>query len=85
MQTVNDLQTPIGEILQRVGSDGILLQTQGNSPFALMPLDEELLDFLIERNPGFIDECRQIRQRMAAGHTHSQEEVNAMFGRKTAS
>lgn len=31
--------------------------------------------------PRLIDDCRQIRQRMAVGATRNQEEVNAMFGR----
>lgn len=81
VQSVSDLQMPIGKVLQLAGSDGVLLQPQGQSPFALIPLSDDLIDFLLERNPRLIDDCRQIRQRMAMGATHTQEEVNAMFGR----
>ena len=79
---IDDFDSPIGEVLQLVGSDGILLQPQGQSPLALIPLDDDVLDFLIERNPRFIDDCRRIRERIARGAVHSQQEVDALFGRK---
>lgn len=79
IQRVDDMEKPIGEVLQLAGTDGVLLQARGQSPFALIPLNEELLDFLIERNPRFIEDCRQIRQRMAHGSSHSQDDVNLMF------
>lgn len=82
IQTVNDLHTPIGEILRLAGSDGVLVQPPGEPPFAVMRLDEDLLDFLIERNAQFIEDCGQIRQRMANGAKRSQAEVDSMFGRK---
>lgn len=71
---IDDFDSPIGEVLQLVGSDGILLQPQGQSPLALIPLDDDVLDFLIERNPRFIDDCRRIRERIARGAVHSQQE-----------
>ncbi len=82
VQTVNDMKTPIGELLRLAGTSGILLQAHGEPPYALVPLDDELIDFLIERNPRFIDECRQIRQRMHKGASRTQQEVDALFGRK---
>lgn len=81
VQSVSDLQMPIGQVLQPAGSDGILLQPPGQSPFALIPLNDEVLDFLVERNPRLIEECRQIRKRMSGGAAHTQDEVNALFGR----
>lgn len=84
IETVNNLQTPIGEILQRAATDGIVLHTQGKSPFAVVPLDDDLLDFLVERNPRFAEDCRKIRERMLSGAVHSQEEINALFGRSGA-
>jgi hypothetical protein len=81
VQNVTDLQTPIGEILQLAGSDGILLQPQGQSPYAIIPLDDEILDFLIERNPRLAEDCRKIRDRMTSGAAHTQGDVNALFGR----
>ncbi|HJT34909.1 MAG TPA: hypothetical protein VJ783_22975 [Pirellulales bacterium] len=85
VQSVSDLQMPIGQVLKLAGSEGVLLKPQGQLPFALIPLSDELIDFLLERNPRLIDDCREIRQRMASGATHTQEEVNAMFGRTGAS
>jgi len=81
MQTIHDLRTPIGEILDRAGTSGLLVQAQGKVPFALIPLDDDVLDLLIERNPKFIEECGQIRQRMQQGGSHTQDEIKAMFGR----
>jgi hypothetical protein len=78
---IDDFHLPIGEVLRLVGSDGILLQPQGQSPLALIPLDEDVLDFLLERNPRFIDDCRKIRERMALGAVHSQQAIDALFGR----
>lgn len=77
----NDSRSPIGDVLRLVGSEGVLLQPRGEAPLALIPLDDDVLDFLIERNPRFIDDCRKIRERMARGTAHSQREVDAMFGR----
>lgn len=84
VQSVSDLQMPIGQVLQLAGSDGILLQPQGQSPFALIPLNDDVLDFLLERNPRLIEECRRIRQRMSGGAAHTQGEVNALFDRTGA-
>ncbi|HET6883725.1 MAG TPA: hypothetical protein VFI31_26460 [Pirellulales bacterium] len=67
--------------MRLVGNDGIVLRPQGQSPLALIPLDDEVLDFLIERNPRFVDECRKIRERMAQGAVHSQQEIDSLFGR----
>jgi len=76
---LKDLNTPIGDILKEVGNSGVLLESAGNIPFALIPLDEDLIDFLIERNPKFIEECRQIRQRMDAGQFRSHHEVKKIL------
>ena len=82
MQTVKDLGTPISEALDLAGTNGVLVQAQGKAPFTLLPLDDDLIDFLVERNPRFIAECGEIRQRMQAGASCTQAEINAIFGRK---
>lgn len=82
MPTVNDLRTPIGDVLDLAGENGVLVQRHGKTPFAVIPLDDDVIDLLIERNPQFIAECHAIRQRMQQGALHSQAEVNEMFGRK---
>jgi hypothetical protein len=84
-QTIDDPQTTIGELLQLAGTQGVLLQTQGKPRFALIPLDDDVIDFLIERNPRLIGECSQIRERMHKGATSTQQEVDALFGRSPQS
>jgi hypothetical protein len=76
---VSDLQTSIGEILKSAGANGVLLESNDLPQYALLPLDDDLLDFLIERNPKFIEECREILQRMRNGEFHTQDEVERLF------
>jgi hypothetical protein len=75
VQSVSDPSTPIGEILKTAGSEGILLESEGRERYALLPLDDDLIDFLIERSPTFRVRCREIRQRMDSGQFQTQEEV----------
>lgn len=82
MQTVSDLCTPIGDVLDLAGDSGVLVQGQGKAPFAVIKLDDDLLDFLIERNPRFIAECNSIRQKMQSGASHRQAAIDEMFSRK---
>jgi hypothetical protein len=80
VQCVSDLSTPIGEILQAVGPDGMLLESSGGTRYALVPLDDDLIDHLIERNPKLIEECRLIRERMHAGRFHTHDEIKGLLG-----
>ena len=43
--------TPIGEILKAAGTDGIVLESEGQGRYAVIPLDDDLIDFLVERSP----------------------------------
>ena len=40
-QTVTNLMTPIGDVLAAMGTDGVLLDTVGHDPVAVLPLDDE--------------------------------------------
>ena len=42
-------------------------------------MDDELLDFLLERNPTFIEECGEIRQRIISGESYSRDEVERLL------
>lgn len=75
IQPVIDPNTPIGEILKAAGLDGIMLESEGQGSYAVIPLDEDLIDYLIARSPKFLAACRQIRSRMDAGQFHTHEEV----------
>jgi len=80
VKRVIDLKTPIGEILQGAESDGVLLDPGEESRFAVLPLDEDLLDYLLEHNPKFTKDCHRIREEMRAGQFHTHDEVRRMFG-----
>ncbi len=79
LDQITDLQTPIGEILKAAEASGVVIQADDQERYALLPLDDELLDFLLERNPRFIGECEQIRQRMMSGEFYSQDEVERLL------
>ncbi len=64
-QPVSDPSTPIGEILKAAGAKGVLLESEDYGSFAVMPLDDDLIDYLIERDPRF----RGNAVRFAAGWT----------------
>ena len=74
-QTVTNLMTPIGDVLAAMGTDGVLLDTVGPDPVAVLPLDDELIDYLVERSPRMIAECRRLRREMEAGDFVTHEEV----------
>jgi hypothetical protein len=79
VQQISDMQTPIGEILKAAEANGVVIQADDQEQYALLPLDNELLDFLLERNPKFIEECEQIRQRMMSGESYSQDDVERLL------
>jgi len=79
VQQISDLKTPIGEILKAAEANGVVIQADDQEQYALLPLDDELLDFLLERNPKFIEECEQIRQRMMSGESYSQDDVERLL------
>lgn len=76
---VSDMQTPIGEILKAADASGVVIQSDDQEQYAVLPLDDELIDFLLERNPKFIEECGQIRQKMMSGESYSQDEVERLL------
>ena len=79
VQPVNDPNTPIGEILKAAGTDGIVLESESQGRYAVIPLDDDLIDFLVERSPKFRAHCREIRGRIDAGQFQTHEEVRRQF------
>ncbi|MGA7495951.1 MAG: hypothetical protein WBX00_04410 [Isosphaeraceae bacterium] len=75
VQPISDLNTPIGQIIKAAGSEGIVLESEGQGRYALLPLDDDVIDLLIERSPTFRDLCHAIRERMDSGQFHTHEEV----------
>jgi hypothetical protein len=79
VQHVTDMKTPIGEILKAVGPEGALLEPSGDARYAVIPLDDDLIDYLIERNPTFIKDCGRIREQMRAGQFQRHDEVKKLL------
>ncbi len=75
MQSVSDPNTPIGEILKAAGSEGIVLESEGQGHYALLPLDDDVIDLLIERSPKLRADCQDIRERMNSGQFQTHEDV----------
>ena len=74
-QPVSDPNTPIGEILKAAGSEGIVLESDGLGRYALLPLDDDVIDLLIECSPRFRADCLGIRERMASGQFQTHGDV----------
>lgn len=74
-QTVTNLTTPIGDVLASMGRDGVLLEAKGHEPVAVLPLDDDLIDYLLERSPRLIAECQRIRREMDAGDFVTHDEI----------
>jgi hypothetical protein len=47
----------------------------------VLPWDDEVIDLLLERNPTFIEECRQIRERMKQGDYVTHEQMLEALGK----
>jgi hypothetical protein len=80
LRHVTDLKTSIGDVIGAAAGDGVLIDADGHPTFALMPMDDDLLDYLLERNPKFIAECGQISERMRQGEFKTHEEVRRILG-----
>ena len=81
LRHVKDLKTPIGDLLKGAAADGVLVDTKNQKQFAMIPLDDDLIDYLIERNPRFIKECKKIREKMKAGQFRTHEEVKRILAK----
>jgi hypothetical protein len=77
---VRDLNTSLGSILKSLGPKGGVLEITGSKGYILLPLDDDLVDTLLERSPKLIKECRQIRARMAAGQFVTHDRVKKRLG-----
>jgi hypothetical protein len=79
LRRVINLQTPIGEILKAAGASGLLIQSDNYGQYAILPLNGGLIDFLLERNSKFIEECEQIRRQMIHGESYTQDEAENLL------
>lgn len=79
VKAISDLRTPIGDVLGSASTDGVLIESEGKTAYAVLPLDDDLVDHLLEHNPRFAEECEGVRQRMRAGQFHSHDEVRRLL------
>lgn len=75
LRHITDLKAPIGQVLEAAGEDGLLIESGGKPTHAVIPLDDELIDYLLERSPKFIQSCREIREQMRKGDFVSHDAV----------
>ncbi len=75
IQPIPDPNTPIGQTIKAAGSEGIVLEAEGQGRYALLPLDDDVIDLLIERSPTFRDHCHEIRERTDSCQFQTHEEV----------
>ncbi len=78
-QVVTNLETPIGDVLAAMGREGVLLETKDHEPVAVLLLDDDLIDYLLERSPRLTAECQRIRREMDAGDFVTHDEVRKLL------
>ena len=78
---ITNLKTPIGDFLKEAATKGVVLDTKNHKQIAMIPLDDDLIDFLLERSPKLIKECQKIRAEMKRGKYTTHEEVKRMFAK----
>jgi hypothetical protein len=76
---VRDRGQPIGDALDAAAETGILVESGSHLSHALLPLSDDVIDFLLERNPALIEECREIGLRMEQGEYHTHEEARRLL------
>lgn len=79
IQKVSATDTSLRTVLRKARSEPVVLQAEEEGDFAVLPLDDDVIDLLLERNPTFVEECRQIRERMRQGDYVTFEEALQMF------
>jgi len=72
---VRDRRAPIGDALDAAQTDSVLVETGDHLSHAILPLDDDLIDYLLERNPALIAECEAIGIAMAQGRFHTHDDV----------
>ena len=77
---IDNPRTTIGTLLRTAGKSGLLLRKKGKLKFALLPINDDTLDFLLEHSPKLIAECEERRKRAERGEVVSLEELKARFG-----
>ncbi len=65
--------------LLKQSKGGVVIETTKHAQFALLPMTDEIFDFLLEHSPKLIKEWRQIQKRMEAGEYYTLEQIKEEF------
>ena len=79
VRRIDDPKTPIGDLLRSAQAEGVLVESADEGRYVLLPLEDDLIDYLLEHNPRLIAECAEIRQQMHAGSWRSHEQVRKLL------
>jgi hypothetical protein len=74
-----DTRASMNELIAQARREPLFFETDDKEIFVLLPVDDQLLDLLLERSPWLIEKCRQIRERMTQGEYWTHEQVLEMF------
>ena len=79
VKRIDDLKTPIGKIIREAGKDAVLVKSGRKKEFMVLPVDDEVLDLLLERSPRLLRECAQARKEIREGKFRTLEQVMETF------
>jgi hypothetical protein len=77
IESIRPENSEIAALLDRARQEPLVLRSATAGDFALLPVDDDVLDLLLERDPVFIQESREIRKRMEQGDYLTLEQVLA--------
>jgi hypothetical protein len=75
VERIDPTDASLAALLDKAREEPLILQGDEGSEFAVLPLDDEVLDLLLERSAKFREECAQIRERMQRGDFLTHEQV----------
>jgi hypothetical protein len=77
VEKISPEASEIVALLNRARREPLILRSENSGDFALLPVDDDGLDLLLERDPIFIQECHEIQKRMEQGEYLTHEQVLA--------
>lgn len=80
IERVDPTDTTVAALLDKAAVEPVILKTETGGDFALLRLDDDVIDLLLESNPRLIAECREIGERMSKGHFLTREQALAALG-----
>jgi len=79
IEKIDHEDTKLVALLDRARREPLILRSESSGDFVLLPVNDDVLDLLLERDPVFIQECREIQQRMEQGENLTHEQALAVL------